>query len=270
MDTESNNRGERRATPSGERPITPSGERPTTPSGERPTTPSGVWAELPRFDPRDMPIAAVDEALPAVQVERLGPDALRGRFAQPPSWQPEQTDDRFRIDQSAPRDAAVLVPIVAHTAGTTVLLTQRTLHLRHHSGQVAFPGGRVEPGDPSAVEAALREAHEEVGLERSRVEVIGRLPEYLTGTGFRVTPVVALVRPGFDPRPDPAEVAQVFEVPLAFLMDPRHHQRRRVRLAVGERTFFAMPYRPPGAAEEHFIWGATAAMLRNLYRLLVA
>ncbi|MCO5108359.1 MAG: CoA pyrophosphatase [Burkholderiaceae bacterium] len=217
-----------------------------------------------------MPIAAVDDALPAVRAERLDPDALRGRFAQPPSWQPEQTDDRFRLDQSAPRAAAVLVPIVAHATGTTVLLTQRTLHLRHHSGQVAFPGGRVEPGDLSSVEAALREAWEEVGLERERVEVIGNLPEYLTGTGFRVTPVVGLVLPGFDPRPDPSEVAQVFEVPLAFLMDPRHHQRRRVRMAGGERTFFAMPYRPPGADDEHFIWGATAAMLRNLYRLLVA
>lgn len=231
---------------------------------------SGAWAEVPRFDPREMPIAAVDDALPAVHAERLDPDSLRGRFAQPPSWQPEQTDDRFRLDQSVPRAAAVLVPIVAHATGTTVLLTQRTLHLRHHSGQVAFPGGRVEPGDLSPVEAALREAWEEVGLERERVEVIGNLPEYLTGTGFRVTPVVGLVLPGFDPRPDPSEVAQVFEVPLAFLMDPRHHQRRRVRMAGGERTFFAMPYRPPGADDEHFIWGATAAMLRNLYRLLVA
>ena len=109
-----------------------------------------------------------------------------------------------------------------------------------------------------------------VGLEASRVEVIGCLPEYLTGTGFRVTPVVGLVAPGFDLRPDPSEVAQVFEVPLAFLMDPRHHQRRRVSMDAGERHFFAMPWRPPGAADDHFIWGATAAMLRNLYRLLVA
>jgi len=235
-----------------------------------PAASTDAWAPLPHFDPRQMPIAAIDDALPAVRPERLAPDALRGRFARPPSWQPEQTSDRFRIDLAAPRDAAVLVPIVAHASGTTVLLTQRTLHLRHHSGQVAFPGGRVEAGDPSPVDAALREAREEVGLEPSRVEVIGRLPVYLTGTGFRVTPVVGLVVPGFDPRPDPHEVAQVFEVPLAFLMDPRHHQRRRVRLAAGERTFFAMPYRPPGAADEHFIWGATAAMLRNLYRLLAA
>lgn len=229
-----------------------------------------AWTPLPWFDPREMPITATDETLPAVRPERLSPEALRVRFARPPSWQPEQTDDRFRFDQAAPRDAAVLVPIVAHASGTTVLLTQRTLHLRHHSGQVAFPGGRVEAGDPSPVDAALREAREEVGLEPARVEVIGRLPEYLTGTGFRVTPVVGLVAPGFDPRPDPQEVAQVFEVPLAFLMDPRHHQRRSLRLAAIERSFFAMPYRPPGASDEHFIWGATAAMLRNLYRLLSA
>ncbi len=231
---------------------------------------SDAWAPLLRFDPRQMPITAIDDALPKVRPERLGPEALRIRFARPPSWQPEQTDDRFRVDPGAPRDAAVLVPIVSHASGTTVLLTQRTLHLRHHSGQVAFPGGRVEAGDPSPVEAALREAREEVGLEPSRVEVIGQLPEYLTVTGFRVTPVVGLVVPGFDPRPDPHEVAHVFEVPLAFLMDPSHHQRRSVRLAGSERTFFAMPYRPPGAADEHFIWGATAAMLRNLYRLLAA
>lgn len=238
--------------------------------GDDPVLAPGPWARLPRFDPREMPIADVDEALPAVRPERLAPDALRRRFAQPPPWQPEQTDDRFRIDQSDPRAAAVLVPIVAHAAGTTVLLTQRTLHLRHHSGQVAFPGGRIESGDTSAVDAALREAHEEVGLEASRVEVIGHLPEYLTGTGFRVTPVVGLVVPGFEPRPDPSEVARVFEVPLAFLMNPRHHQRRIVRLEAHERTFFAMPWRPPDADDEHFIWGATAAMLRNLYRLLVA
>ncbi|RPH66645.1 MAG: CoA pyrophosphatase [Burkholderiales bacterium] len=236
----------------------------------RPAPASGVWATLPRFDPREMPIAGVDESLPAVHPERLHPEALRSRFAKPPAWQPEQTSDRFRLDQSDPRAAAVLVPIVVHMTGATVLLTRRTAHLRHHSGQVAFPGGRVEAGDPSPVQAALREAHEEVGLEPSRVEVIGYLPDYLTGTGFSVTPVVGLVLPGFDPVPDPSEVAQVFEVPLAFLMDPRHHQRRRVQIDTHARTFFAMPYRPPGAVDEHFIWGATAAMLRNLYCLLIA
>lgn len=222
------------------------------------------------FDPRRLPMEQIDDALPAVKHERLAPEALRQRFARPPRWEPEVTDDRFRLDTARPRDAAVLMPLVAHPTGTTVLLTQRTLHLRHHSGQIAFPGGRIEPDDPSPVQAALREAREEVGLEAAGIEIIGRLPDYLTGTGFCVTPVVGLVAPGFDLRPDPSEVAQVFEVPLAFLMDPRHHQRRRLRLDAGERVFYAMPYRPPGADDEHFIWGATAAMLRNLYRLLVA
>jgi 8-oxo-dGTP pyrophosphatase MutT (NUDIX family) len=217
-----------------------------------------------------MPIAGTDESLPPVLPQQLDPEALRRRFSHPPVWQPEQTDDRFRLDRADPRAAAVLVPLVEHRSGITVLLTQRTFHLRDHSGQVAFPGGRIEADDASPVAAALREAYEEVGLESSRVDVIGYLPEYLTGTGFKVTPVVGLVTPGFELRLDPSEVAQAFEVPLAFLMNPRHHQRRRVELGGHERTFFAMPYRPPGGRDEHFIWGATAAMLRNLYRLLIA
>lgn len=252
---------------------------------------------IARFDPNDMPIVATSESLPPVGADRLSPQALRERFAHPPRWQPEQTDDRFRIDESDPRAAAVLVPIVAHASGATVLLTQRTLHLRHHSGQVAFPGGRIESGDRSPDDAALRESYEEVGLDPQRVEIIGRLPEYLTGTGFLVTPVVGLLAPGFEAKPDPSEVADVFEVPLSFLMDPRHHQRRSVHLeglapstersvmsasesGVGavagsprnpsQRIFFAMPYRAPGESRERFIWGATAAMLRNLYRLLIA
>ncbi len=231
-----------------------------------------------------MPLAGSPESLPAVRPERLVVPALRERFANPPSWQPEQTNDRFRIDRADPRAAAVLVPIVAHASGTTVLLTQRTWHLRHHSGQVAFPGGRLEAVDASPIDAALREASEEIGLDPARVEVIGSLPEYLTGTGFAVTPIVGVLEPGFEPRPDPWEVADVFEVPLAFLMDPRHHQRRSMRIPdavdpgdearlpgpAAERVFFAMPYRAPGDSVERFIWGATAAMLRNLYRLLIA
>lgn len=258
---------------------------------------------IPRFDPDDMPIVATFESLPAVGAERLSPQALRERFARPPHWQPEQIDDRFRLDDSDPRAAAVLIPIVAHVSGATVLLTQRTLHLRHHSGQVAFPGGRLESGDRSPDDAALREAHEEVGLDPRCVEIIGRLPEYLTGTGFLVTPVVGLLGASFVAQPDPSEVHDVFEVPLSFLMDPRHHQSRSIRLealppktaraiasasesgaAAGSasptssgpspnsspRVFFAMPYRVPGESGERFIWGATAAMLRNLYRLLIA
>lgn len=162
------------------------------------------------------------------------------------------------------------MPIIDHPGGATMLLTQRTVHLKRHSGQVAFPGGRHEPDDPSLFATALREAHEEIGLPPDRVEVIGRMPDYLTGSGYRVTPVVALLAPGFQPRPDPFEVADVFEVPLEFLMNPRNHQRRRILSDEGERQFFAMPWRAPDSESEYFIWGATAAMLRNLYRMLSA
>lgn len=225
---------------------------------------------FPSFDPRELPITEAHDGLPPVPEERLQAAALRERLANPPAWQPEQSDDRFRFDRSDPRAAAVLMPIVAHPGACTVLLTQRAWNLRHHSGQVAFPGGRLELGE-TPIDAALREANEEVGLEPSIIDVLGRLPEYLTGTGFLVTPVVGLLQPGFRPRPDPSEVADVFEVPLAFLMDPRHHQRRSVRTLAGfENSFFTMPYRVPGESEERFIWGATAAMLRNLYRLLAA
>ena len=208
--------------------------------------------------------------LPAVAARGLLPERLRARFTNPPVWSPEMTSDRIRLRPGPPRPAAVLMPIVLHPGGPSVLLTQRTAHLREHSGQVAFPGGRHEPADRTPVHTALRETQEEIGLEPSRIEVIGRLPEYLTGTGFQVTPVVGLVAPGFELRADPHEVAEVFEVPLDFLMDPRHHQRRLISVGGVERTFWAMPYRPHPAASEYFIWGATAAMLRNFYRLLIA
>lgn len=154
--------------------------------------------------------------------------------------------------------AAVLFPIVQRAGGQTVLLTQRTAHLRDHAGQISFPGGRIEAGDPSPVHAALRETEEEVGLAREHVEILGFLPEYHTGTGFRVTPVVALVTPPFVLVPDPFEVAEVFEVPLAFLLDPANHKRHSLYYRGALRHFFAMPYR------NYFIWGATAGMIRSL------
>jgi len=237
-------------------------------------SPQSEQAETPsrsRFDPRSLPVQEAHDGLAPVPLERLRVPALRERLAHPPPWQPEQLDDRFRSNQTEPRPAAVLMPIIAHPDGNTLLLTQRSHHLRYHSGQVAFPGGRLEAGDASPIDAALREANEEIGVERSRVEVLGRLPEYRTGTGFLVTPVVGVLRAGFALRPDPSEVADIFEVPLAYLMDPRHHQRRLVDLPDYQRhSYFAMPWRVPGEDEERFIWGATAAMLRNLYRLLAA
>lgn len=158
--------------------------------------------------------------------------------------------------------AAVLFPIVVRDAGHTVMLTQRTAHLRDHAGQISFPGGRVEADDLSPTHTALRETEEEVGLSRERVEILGFLPEYRTGTGFRVTPVVGLVHPPFALQPDPFEVAEVFEVPLAFLLDPANHQRHEMHYRGALRQYFAMPY------GDYFIWGATAGMIRSLSQRL--
>lgn len=220
-------------------------------------------------DPSSWPIVAVDDHLPAVPAERLSAESLRARFSRPPAWEPELLSDRLHRAASS-RPAAVLVPIVQHARGPTMLLTRRTTQLKRHSGQVAFPGGRRDEGDASAIATALREANEEVGLDPRGVEVIGQMPDYVTGTGFCVTPVVGLLEPGFSIRPDPQEVADVFEVPLEFLMNPRHHERRRILSDEGERHFFAMPWRSPDTETDYFIWGATAAMLRNLYRMLSA
>jgi 8-oxo-dGTP pyrophosphatase MutT (NUDIX family) len=159
------------------------------------------------------------------------------------------------------------VPIVLRDR-PTVLLTERTAHLSTHSGQVAFPGGRADPGDADAAATALREAQEEVGLAPASVEVLGSLPIYVTGTAFIVTPVVGLVRPGAALQPNPYEVADVFEVPLDFLLDPAHHRRHVFEWQGLRREWFSMPYEDGG--KTHFIWGATAGMLRNFYRFMVA
>lgn len=162
------------------------------------------------------------------------------------------------VDDQPLTPAAVLFPIVLRDSGQTVLLTQRTAHLRDHAGQISFPGGRVEAEDLSPSHTALRETEEEIGLSRERIEILGFLPEYRTGTGFCVTPVVALVQPPFNLQPDPFEVAEVFEVPLAFLLDPVNHQRHSLHYRGALRSYFAMPY------GDYFIWGATAGMIRSL------
>lgn len=164
--------------------------------------------------------------------------------------------------QAELRPAAVLVPLVTHASGLTVLLTQRTDHLHDHAGQIAFPGGRRDEGDDSPVATALREATEEIGLAAAQVEVLGLLPEYRTGTGFAVTPVVGLVTPPLALRPDPFEVAEVFETPLAFLLDPANHQRHSAQIRGQLRHYWAMPF------EGRFIWGATAGMIRSLCHFL--
>lgn len=159
--------------------------------------------------------------------------------------------------------AAVLVPLMHHPDGLQLLLTQRTAHLHDHPGQIAFPGGRVDAADSDVVATALREAEEEVGLPGSHVEVLGHLPEHLTGTGFRVYPVVALVEPGFEPVLDSFEVAELFEVPLGFLLDPANHQIHQAALRGGLREYWAMPY------GSRYIWGATAGMIVSLHRHLL-
>jgi 8-oxo-dGTP pyrophosphatase MutT (NUDIX family) len=222
------------------------------------------------IDPRLVPVSHRDGHLPAVDIGRLSPQALRARFTDPPVWTPEFTRDRSRPPPPDPTDASVLVPIVKHESGLTVLLTERAAHLRQHAGQIAFPGGRRDAEDRTPIDTALREAAEEVGIDAGFVEVLGLMPHYWSGTGYRITPVVALLEPGFTVRSDPTEVAAVFEVPLVFLMNPGHHERRRIRIDDLDRDFYAMPFRHDEHQREYFIWGATAAMLRNLYRLLSA
>lgn len=223
----------------------------------------------PVFEPEVLPVESTGGNLPPVGAQRLTPDGLRARFTQRLVWAPEPTDVRWQ-EPGDPRAAAVLMPLVVRDEGISVLLTQRADHLSDHAGQVSFPGGRREPDDENAIATALREAREEVSLESERVEILGALPDYLTGTGFLVTPVVGLVHPPFTVQADTLEVAEVFEVPLDFLMSPANHQVRLLRWEGGERRFFAMPYPRASAGGHYFIWGATAAMLRNFYRFLVA
>ncbi|WP_280187518.1 CoA pyrophosphatase [Delftia sp. PS-11] len=220
----------------------------------------------PVADPRQAQLIGRDGHLPAVPPQARTPDALRRRFALPPLWEPEVVREK-RFSDRQPADAAVLVPIVLRSE-PTVLLTERTAHLSTHSGQVAFPGGKRDAGDASAQATALREAQEEVGLASSHVEVLGTLPVYVTGTAFVITPVVALVDPGARLQPNPGEVADVFEVPLAFLLDPANHERHAMVWNGVAREWFAMPYQD--GARQRYIWGATAGMLRNLYRFLSA
>ena len=163
--------------------------------------------------------------------------------------------------------ASVLIAIIEREQ-PTVLLTQRTSHLSNHSGQIAFPGGKVDDTDVDAVMAALREAQEEVGLSAEFIQVLGSLPIYTTGSAFIVTPVVALVKPGFTLTPNTGEVADVFEVPLDFLMNPAHHRRHSFTAEGLERQWYSIPYQD--VQTERFIWGATAGMLRNFYRFLIA
>ncbi len=185
-------------------------------------------------------------------------DPRSGRAWGPSDWDldPELKGDLAAMDP--PRPAAVLVPVVLRPA-LTVLFTQRSEDVPSHPGQISFPGGKVEECDASPLACALREAHEEIGLPLGNVEPLGYLDSYRTGTGFQITPVVALVRPHFEPVLDPREVRDIFEVPLSFLMEEANHQKDSREWRGRRRSFSAMPY------QGRYIWGATAGMLKNLH-----
>ena len=229
-------------------------------------------AAPPGFDAQAVPIHETCAHEKKVAKEFLEPAGLKLRLQSPPEWQPEITDENRHViaaDIIAKREsagkvtkAAVLIPLVLKEKGLSVLLTQRTNHLHDHAGQISFPGGRMDPEDQSPNDTALRESQEEIGLDPKRVEIIGHMPQYLTVSGYSVTPVVGLVQAQAEYVLDEFEVADVFEVPLSFLLDPANHQVRLWQSEQGGRRFYSMPY------ENRFIWGATAGMLRNLYHLL--
>ena len=229
-------------------------------------------AAPPGFDAQAVPIHETCAHEKKVAKAFLEPAGLKLRLQSPPEWQPEITDENRHViaaDIIAKREsagkvtrAAVLIPLVMKEEGLSVLLTQRTNHLRDHAGQISFPGGRMDPEDQSPNDTALRESQEEIGLDPKRVEIIGHMPQYLTVSGYSVTPVVGLVQAQAEYVLDEFEVADVFEVPLSFLLDPANHQVRLWQSEQGGRRFYSMPY------ENRFIWGATAGMLRNLYHLL--
>lgn len=219
------------------------------------------------FDPAGEPWEVPAPGAISVPSTELTPQALRTRFQRPTIWSPETPDESRLglVKKESLVPAAVLMPLVMRPHGVQVLLTQRTAHLHDHAGQIAFPGGRTEATDATSVETALRETEEETGLSRQHVDVLGVLPDYLTSTGFRVTPVVGLATPDFTLAHDPFEVADVFEVPLQFLMDAANHRLHTAQIVDGiPRRYYSMPF------GERFIWGATAGMLRNLYHMLRA
>jgi 8-oxo-dGTP pyrophosphatase MutT (NUDIX family) len=223
-------------------------------------------SKLPNFDPRTVPVLGVDTHLPPVPAAAMRPDAVRQRFLAPPPWQPETWTERRFADRQ-PAHASVLVPIVMRER-PMVLLTERTTHLSTHSGQVAFPGGKRDESDRDEAHTALREAQEEIGLAPELVEIVGLMPTYTTGSQFIITPVVGLVSPEHRLTLNAFEVADAFEVPLEFLMNPAHHRRHALEWAGARREWLSMPYQDQDV--ERFVWGATAAMLRNFYRFLIA
>ncbi len=226
--------------------------------------------QIPHFDPLTIPVIERFHHLPAVSSSRLHPQAIQTRFQFPPQWQPEIVQEAA-FTQRKPQAAAVLIALVMREQ-PYVLLTQRASHLSTHSGQIAFPGGKKDESDLDIIHTAKRESFEEIGLNINSIQVIGTLPQYITGTQFYVTPVVAYLEGEIQLKANPQEVDDIFEVPLSFLMNPANHQLHQYVWQGNHRKWYSMPYDEPyhNSFKHRFIWGATAGMLRNLYHFLIA
>lgn len=231
--------------------------------------PRVVWPRhVVGFDPTAQPVVP-SASLPELATATLQLPFIRQAFANPVPWQVEPVfTGHFDLDVSQRRDitpAAVFIPLVQRPDGLHVMLTRRAAHLFKHAGQICFPGGRIEPTDADYVEAALRETWEEVGVEPRYVELLGTQPSFLTSTRYTMKPVIGYLRPGYRLMPDRSEVAEVFEVPLASLLSPALHRLHEIRPENGPvRHFFSVSW------GDYFIWGATAALIRNLYHYLAA
>ena len=229
--------------------------------------PTRTSRQRPSFNPQTQPWQQAANEHGPIPADALNPDFVRqvlSRSIEQPLHLPDAFAARYMDANAQAIEAAVLVPLVMRDGGLTVLLTQRTDHLYDHAGQVSFPGGRVETTDANPIVTALRETHEETGLAPQHIDILGSLPRYYTGTGFAVTPVTALVRPTFTLAPDEFEVAEIFEVPLSFLTEPNNYRLHQAAMSDGSvRQYYSVPW------EQYFIWGATAAMLRGLYQVLV-
>jgi 8-oxo-dGTP pyrophosphatase MutT (NUDIX family) len=225
-------------------------------------------AVVPGFDPRTQPLVPSGVLRP-LSSEALQLDFISHAFKSHVKWEVEPVfTAAFHVDELRLENivrAAVFFPLVQRADGLHVIFTRRASHLYDHAGQISFPGGRIEVTDAVAVADALRETQEEIGIEPKYIQLIGTQPSFLTSTRFTMKPVIGYVRQGFSIHHNDSEVAEVFEVPLAFLMDPAHHQLRRAELpGGGHRYYFSMTW------EAHFIWGATAALVRNFYHYLAA
>jgi NTP pyrophosphohydrolases including oxidative damage repair enzymes len=232
-------------------------------------TPPIVWPRhVSGFDPAEQPVIQTPP-LPELRPGSLQLPFIRQAFADEFPWQVEPLfPNHFDLDVSARPDirpAAVFIPMIEREEGIHVLLTRRSAHLMSHAGQICFPGGRIEATDADFVDAALRETWEEVGIEPHYVEVLGSQPSFLTSSRYTMKPVVGVLRPGYRLVPDQSEVAEVFEVPLSTLLNPTLHKLHEIRPKdAPPRYFFSVTWR------DYFIWGATAALIRNLYHFLAA